>query len=301
MKKIISLFIIGGFCSQLLAQPAYEQEIKGWYANRTKELQSLASPLSLEGMYWLQPGDNYFGGTGSNGFAFPINGLPTKAGNYIVTNDSVELVLEPSAGVAVLGSTKVSLKEIPTQDSLKYKSDKQRSIVVSKGVYKWFVTYNAGRLAVRFLNGSSDAHKVFSKLDIYPVNAKYRFKGIYHPPAQKTISITNVVGFKSDQKLAGHVWVDIEGEEYKLDALVRDDKLFIVFSDSTADKGSYPFKFLYAKLPAPGSNEVVLDFNQSTNPNCAFTPHAECPLPTANNIIRTKIPAGEKKYQAKKV
>jgi len=40
----------------------------------------------------------------------------------------------------------------------------------------------------------------------------------------------------------------------------------------------------------------MLDFNKAYNPACAFTSHATCPLPPAENRLQTRIEAGEKSY-----
>jgi uncharacterized protein (DUF1684 family) len=44
---------------------------------------------------------------------------------------------------------------------------------------------------------------------------------------------------------------------------------------------------------------VILDFNRSINPPCAFTPYATCPLPPPQNRLTLAVTAGEKKYSDK--
>jgi uncharacterized protein (DUF1684 family) len=41
---------------------------------------------------------------------------------------------------------------------------------------------------------------------------------------------------------------------------------------------------------------VVLDFNMSYNPPCAFNPYTTCPVPLKENRLPVKILAGEKAY-----
>jgi uncharacterized protein (DUF1684 family) len=41
----------------------------------------------------------------------------------------------------------------------------------------------------------------------------------------------------------------------------------------------------------------VLDFNLATNPPCAFTPFATCPLPPKQNHLPIAVSAGEKTYR----
>jgi uncharacterized protein (DUF1684 family) len=38
----------------------------------------------------------------------------------------------------------------------------------------------------------------------------------------------------------------------------------------------------------------VLDFNKAYNPPCAFSAYTTCPLPPRQNVLKTRIEAGEK-------
>ena len=49
------------------------------------------------------------------------------------------------------------------------------------------------------------------------------------------------------------------------------------------------------KTKEPDKNgKTYIDFNKATNPPCAFTEFATCPLPPRENILPVKILAGEK-------
>ena len=96
----------------------------------------------------------------------------------------------------------------------------------------------------------------------------------------------------------GLVRFRLGGQEMALEPTVDgpdDDTFFFVFRDRTAGEGSYGAgRFLSAAAPKKGERTVVLDFNRATNPPCAFTPFATCPLPTPQNEIPVRIEAGEK-------
>ena len=69
-----------------------------------------------------------------------------------------------------------------------------------------------------------------------------------------------------------------------------------MFKDATSAKTTYGAgRFLYAALPK--GNEVELDFNKATNPPCAFTAFATCPLPPRQNILTAAIEAGRKELR----
>jgi uncharacterized protein (DUF1684 family) len=73
-----------------------------------------------------------------------------------------------------------------------------------------------------------------------------------------------------------------------------DGGLFLVFSDLTKKKDTYPGgRFLDTTAPKDG--KVVLDFNKAYSPPCAFTPYATCPLPPKQNRLSLRVEAGEKR------
>ncbi len=86
----------------------------------------------------------------------------------------------------------------------------------------------------------------------------------------------------------GRLSFEIKGETASLEPYISspdDRQLFIVFRDATSGDTTYGAgRFLDAEL-VEGSHEVVLDFNLATNPPCAFTPFATCPLPTPENTL----------------
>ena len=60
-------------------------------------------------------------------------------------------------------------------------------------------------------------------------------------------------------------------------------ELWFILRDQTSGQETYPAgRFLYADLPKAG--KVVLDFNKSYNPPCAFTAFATCPLPPPSEL-----------------
>jgi uncharacterized protein (DUF1684 family) len=72
-------------------------------------------------------------------------------------------------------------------------------------------------------------------------------------------------------------------------------RLFFTFADETNRSESYPAgRFLYAEVPK--GDEVVLDFNTSFNPPCAFTEFVACPVVPAESRLPVAVAAGEKRY-----
>lgn len=78
-------------------------------------------------------------------------------------------------------------------------------------------------------------------------------------------------------------------EEYK-------DYLFLPFTDKTSGESTYGGG-RYIDMRIPKSDKVILDFNQSYNPYCAYGGNYSCPIPPAENYLDIAIEAGVKDYQ----
>jgi len=116
-------------------------------------------------------------------------------------------------------------------------------------------------------------------------------------PAGKTIEIADIIGTLNQVPNPGAIEFQRDGKTYRIEALDEgDDELFLVFADRTNGHGSYGAgRFLYAPRP-DAQGRVALDFNQSYNPPCAFTPFATCPLPPPENRLDLAVLSGEKAY-----
>jgi len=115
----------------------------------------------------------------------------------------------------------------------------------------------------------------------------------YDPP--KSVGITNVIGDTAPVSIVGFVEFTMDGKTCRLDAQGAGAGLFINFRDLTSGDSTYPAgRFLDTGRPVNG--EVELDFNRATNPPCAFTAFATCPLPPRQNYLEVGIPAGEKTH-----
>ncbi|MBI35126.1 MAG: hypothetical protein CMP67_07165 [Flavobacteriales bacterium] len=70
--------------------------------------------------------------------------------------------------------------------------------------------------------------------------------------------------------------------------------IFIPFYDLTSGKETYAGgRFL--DVVSSDNKWVILDFNLSYNPSCAYNPKYICPVPPFSNDLKVHITAGEKK------
>jgi uncharacterized protein (DUF1684 family) len=71
------------------------------------------------------------------------------------------------------------------------------------------------------------------------------------------------------------------------------DHLFLPFTDQTNGLDSYGGG-RYMEISMPEGNTIVLDFNKTYNPSCAYNARYSCPIPPKANNIQLAIKAGIK-------
>jgi uncharacterized protein (DUF1684 family) len=91
-----------------------------------------------------------------------------------------------------------------------------------------------------------------------------------------------------------HFQVDGAAAQVTLYATAGSHELFVPFRDLTSGKETYGAG-RYLDLHAHG-DEVTVDFNYAYNPNCAYNPDWNCPLPPGENWLNVPIRAGEKEF-----
>jgi hypothetical protein len=75
------------------------------------------------------------------------------------------------------------------------------------------------------------------------------------------------------------------------------DYLFLPFKDATSGQETYGGgRYLDLRTGDIQNGQVMLDFNRSYNPYCAFKEGYPCPIPPKNNVLSVSIEAGEKAY-----
>lgn len=69
------------------------------------------------------------------------------------------------------------------------------------------------------------------------------------------------------------------------------DYLFLPFTDLTTGEESYGAG-RYIDLRIPEGDTIIIDFNQSYNPYCAYTAGYSCPVTPRENFLNTRVEAG---------
>jgi len=288
MRSFIFLFFCCLFFSGVNAQKSYSEEISSWKKARLKELKSENGWLNLAGLFWLNEGKQIFGGAATDAIRFPISSFPAGVGYYEKKDNIVTQVIDKSINLTVNG--------VAEKKKIVFHPDSLQQPVLSFTSYSWTFIKREEKIGIRFRNLEHPAIKALKEIPCFAIDTLFRVKAkLVRPILQTKIPIDNVLGQTTMQYSPGKLVFSINGNQYTLDALTEEDKLFIIFGDATSGKTTYPAgRFLYATMPGE-DGMTVLDFNKAFNPPCAFTPFATCPLPPKQNILPIAITAGEQK------
>ena len=149
-----------------------------------------------------------------------------------------------------------------------------------------------------------DNLKNFKKHPFFPINLKYRVTAKFvktENPVPFELP-TSSGKFKQYQEYAKATF-ELDGKSFtltlyqSLDLMKMEkykDHLFLPFRDETNEKETYGGgKYMDLKIPA--GNEIILDFNQSYQPYCAYNAFDyNCPIVPVENKLPIRIEAGVK-------
>jgi len=263
---------------------AYRDRISKWRKGVEDDLKKDEGWLSVAGLFWLIDGETTIGADPSNGVVLPHGSSPDMVGTLLNHEGRVTFTVAAGVTATIQGSPVAS-------QELRLDSDR-----VKTGSLTWMAIKRGARIGIRVFDVNCKGRKEFAGCKWYPVDSKYRIMAKYVPYlVPKSMPITNVLGDTQSVSNPGYVTFSLGGKEYRLEAQEAGAGFFFNFRDLTSGKSTYPAgRFLDA--PGPVNGEVLLDFNQATNPPCAFTSFATCPLPPVANYLSVAIPAGEKTH-----
>jgi uncharacterized protein (DUF1684 family) len=277
----------------------HRSEIQKWQNDRLTSLTKADGWLTLVGLFWLNEGENKFGGDPKNVVVLPKDTAPAVAGSLWLEKGHVRLIARPDAGIDVASSTETKRTSPITTLDLKDDNDDSGPTIVRLGSLLINVVRRGDRVGVRVKDTESRTRREFKGLEYFPVDPKWRIEARlepYQPP--KIIPITNVLSMTDDETSPGALAFEVDGKTYRIDPILEKGETdwFVMIADGTTGRETYGAgRYLYVS-PPDASGKVVIDFNKTYSPPCAFTNYATCPLPPRQNHLPFRIEAGEKKY-----
>jgi uncharacterized protein (DUF1684 family) len=148
-----------------------------------------------------------------------------------------------------------------------------------------------------------ELHETFDSLRYYPPQAIWRVSArLERLPAGDTLSLPLTEGGADKYTRYARATFDWQSHQQTLTVLRRvsktDSSLFVPFTDRTNGLGTYGGgRYLDVETPGRNDREVILDFNRSYNPYCAYGANFACPMPPKENRLTIEVAAGEKSYK----
>ncbi len=145
--------------------------------------------------------------------------------------------------------------------------------------------------------------QLFEGHQFFPASENFKVEATFIPQKEEFTFATSTSRLAEYTK-TGVLNFELNGEYYQLsifydDSFLEDEeyanKAFVPFLDETNGDTTYTNgRYCYVKLPKEEGEVVVLDFNQATNPYCAYVSGYSCAVPPEENKLKTKILAGVK-------
>ncbi|GAB4287624.1 MAG: DUF1684 domain-containing protein [Ignavibacteriaceae bacterium] len=274
------------------ADPGYKEEIMEWVNKRESNLVKENGWLNLTGLFWLEEGENTFGGGKSNDIVFPGENLPERIGVFTLNDSLITVKIEPGVNVTLNDSANSPVTETTLKDDLS-----GNPTVLALGSLRWFVIKRGDKYGIRLRDLNAKTVREFKGIERFPVDSNWRKEATfikYDPP--KKIKIPSIIGIVEEELSPGAVEFEHNNKKFRIDAIDAGSRLFLIFADETSGEETYGAgRFLYVDKP-DSSEKIILDFNKAYNPPCVFTKYATCPLPPEQNYLKLRITAGEKTY-----
>ncbi len=260
--------------------------MSNWRTERMERLKSMQGWLNLVGLLWIENGVNSFGSDSSNKILFPET-APSNAGTITLKDSLLFIHFNNLEGVLV--------DDQPAKDCQLFSDASDHASHVQLGRYAFTILKRGTKYAVRLRDMESPLLGKLDSIPSFPVSAKWKVKAKLELFAEpKSYEVNTVIGIPEMYKTVGKLVFKMKGKEFSLVPFIEGDSYFIVFGDETSSFETYPAGRFLNAAKADESGYTILDFNKATNPPCAFTPYATCPLPLRENILDIRIEAGEK-------
>jgi uncharacterized protein (DUF1684 family) len=211
-------------------------------------------------------------------------------GTLFLEGESVRLVADRAAEVTIEGQ--------PVTERVLMDDRQPHPDTVRVGRLSLQILRRGNRFAARVRDPESPVLEDFKGIDLFPYDPAFRVEARLErsvPP--RAVELPGVNETVAPYLVPGRLVFEIAGRPFALEPLVdrpEETSLFLIFADETNGHETYSAgRYLYATLRG---DVAIVDFNQSYNPPCAFTPHATCPLPPEANRLGLEIRAGEKAY-----
>ncbi len=274
----------------------HRDSIEQWHAFRKNAVYGPSGWATLLGLWWMKPGETSIGSDLKNTIALPRDRSPKYLGSIWINGDSARLVV--GKGVQVTVDT---MQTLVTDVSLHSDLEPKATIVRAGPLtLHYIVREDRGTLiyGIRIKDTLSAARTTSPALRYFPTDISLRVQAEFiKSPKPDSLNIISVLGMETRMEHPGDVRFTLKGKPYSL-MVIREPEdhgqnLFVMFTDSTNRKETYPATRYVWVTPADSLGRTIIDFNKAFNPPCAFTNFATCPFPPKGNHLPLRVEGGE--------
>tara|TARA_Y100000385_G_C12764577_1_gene496553 strand:- start:74 stop:631 length:558 start_codon:yes stop_codon:yes gene_type:complete len=146
--------------------------------------------------------------------------------------------------------------------------------------------------------------KRFEGLDFFPIDSLFVVEAqLTRTPNTMFFDMKTTTKRVTKERIFGVLSFIINSESFKLnvyqgtpDSNIDPDYLFLPFLDKTNGLETYGGG-RYIDLSIPKGNKLIIDFNKSYNPYCAYNEKYSCPIVPRGNYLPILISAGVKRFK----
>lgn len=280
-------FFISIYSCQPKETPLTEDYLKADAEFRERLSKGRDHYLKLVGLYPLVKGTNLFGSSVDNNIQLNSKDLPATMGAIELQGASATFTASDSLNIQLVMND--SLVSIWVD---KFAESSENGAMLRFNQVEWQVIKRLDEYFLRVKDQEAETAKLFKGFQAYALQSKYVVEADYQPYGNtKTEEVNTQLGTNQQMDFEGVLTFDLNGDAF---GLAVGTGGFLIVGDLTNDETTYGGgRYVYVDLPEqPG--KVTIDFNRLYNPPCVYSEFTTCPLPPAQNVLPTKIEAGEK-------
>lgn len=272
----------------------HRDSVTMWQASRQRAIYGPTGWATVLGLWWVEPGEITIGSDSSNKVVLPRDHAPPRVGSVFISNDSTWFVAAKGVKASI---DSVSVTTARLRSDLEPKA----TIVRTGSLMIYYLVREDRQVwkhALRIKDTASVARAAAAPFRYFPTDIKWRVQAKFvKSPKPDSLNIISVLGTETRMSHEGDLHFAIDGTKYSLMAIREPEdhgqNLFLMFTDSTSRKETYPATRYLSVSPADSLGRTILDFNKAYNPPCAFTKFSTCPFPPKGNHVPIRVEGGE--------
>ena len=267
---------------------SHRELILEWRQKRNARLASDFGWLSLVGLEWLQEGENRVGSAEGN--AIRLSGGPDYWGSVFLEDDKLRFIRADNKSVMVDDAYVNEVQMVPDIEG--------SPTVVQSGTIRFYPIFRES-YALRIKDSQAPVRVDFKGTSNFDIQRDWRIEGRFIPAEEgETVEIGNVLGQLIPSPVHGRFEFERDGKTYRMVAAGDEysESLEFMFADRSNGRGTYAAGRFVHSDGLPENGRLVVDFNKTYNPPCAFNDYSTCPLPLQENRLNLEVTAGEKDF-----